>query len=130
MSVYTVPQQTGFTVGFCTFRTSYRVTTQVHVIPFMPVKRVRPSLLLLHGTSVSLWTGQSGDRIPVEARFSAPIQTSPEDHPASNTMGTGSFPGVKRPGRGTDHPPSPSAEIKERVELYYYYSEPSRQGIG
>jgi len=34
------------------------------------------------------------------------------------TMGTGSFPGVKRPGRGVDHPPPPSAEVKERVELY------------
>jgi hypothetical protein len=26
-------------------------------------------------------------------------------------MGTGSFPGVKRPGRGADHPPSPSAKV-------------------
>jgi len=29
-----------------------------------------------------------------------------------------SFPGVKRPGRGVDHPPPSSAEVKERVELY------------
>jgi len=35
-------------------------------------------------------------------------------------MGTGSFPGVKRPGRGVDHPPPSSAEVKERVELYLY----------
>jgi hypothetical protein len=35
-------------------------------------------------------------------------------------MGTGSFPGVKRPGRGVDHPPPSSAEVKERVELYIY----------
>jgi len=33
---------------------------------------------------------------------------------------TGPFPGVKRPGRGVDHPLSPSAEVKERVELYIY----------
>jgi hypothetical protein len=26
-------------------------------------------------------------------------------------------PGVKRPGRGVDHPPPSSAEVKERVEL-------------
>ena len=31
-----------------------------------------------------------------------------------------SFPGVKRPGRGVDHPPPCSAEVKERVELYRY----------
>jgi hypothetical protein len=29
----------------------------------------------------------------------------PGAHPASCTMDTGSFPGVKRPGRGADHPP-------------------------
>jgi len=31
----------------------------------------------------------------VGARFSAPVQTGPGAHPASCTMGTGSFPGVK-----------------------------------
>jgi hypothetical protein len=29
-------------------------------------------------------------------------------------------PGVKRPGRGVDHPPSSSARVKEIVELYLY----------
>jgi len=42
-----------------------------------------------------LWAGQSGDRIPVGARFSAPVQTGAGDHPAFCTLGTGSFPGVK-----------------------------------
>jgi hypothetical protein len=32
-----------------------------------------------------------------------------------------SFQAVKWPGRGVDHPPPSSAEIKERVELYLYY---------
>jgi len=37
------------------------------------------------------------------ARFSAPVQTGPGAHPASCTMGTGSFPGDKeRPGRDSD----------------------------
>jgi len=27
---------------------------------------------------------------------------------------------VKRPGRGVDHPPKSSAEVKERVKLYLY----------
>jgi len=56
----------------------------------------------------------------VEAKFSAPVQTGSENHPASYTMGTESFPGVKRPGRGTDHPLPSIAEVKERVELYLY----------
>ena len=30
------------------------------------------------------------------------------------------LPGVKRPGRGVNHPPPSNAEIKERVELYLY----------
>ena len=54
------------------------------------------------------------------ARFSAPVQNSPGAHAASCTMRTGSFPGVKRQGRGVDHPPPSSAEVKERVELYLY----------
>jgi hypothetical protein len=48
------------------------------------------------------------------------VQTGPEAYPASCTMGTGSFPGVKRPGRAVDHPPPSSAEVKERLELYLY----------
>jgi len=68
--------------------------------------------------SDSLRAGRSGDRMPVGARFSSPVQTDTGAHPASCTMGTGSFPGVKRPGRGVDHPPPYSAEVKGRVELY------------
>jgi len=51
--------------------------------------------------------------------------------PASYTIGTGSFPGVKGPGFGVDRPHSLSAEIKERVELYFYYSSgPSWSVVG
>ena len=52
------------------------------------------------------------------ARFSAPVQTGYGAHPSSCTMGTGSFLGVKRPGRVADHPPPSSAEVEGRVELY------------
>jgi hypothetical protein len=48
--------------------------------------------------SDSLRVGRSGNQIPVGARFSAPIQTGCEAHPASCTMETGSFPGVKAAG--------------------------------
>jgi len=40
------------------------------------------------------------------ARFSAPVQTGPGAHPASCTMGTGSFLGVKS-GRGVTLVPHP-----------------------
>jgi hypothetical protein len=58
------------------------------------------------GIATDLRAGWSGDRIPVGTRFSAPVQTGPGAHPASSTMGTGSFPEVKY-GRGvllTSHP--------------------------
>jgi len=57
---------------------------------------------------------------PVAGRFSALFQTGPGAHLASYTMGTGSLPGVKRPGRGVNNPSSSSAEVKERTELYLY----------
>jgi len=57
--------------------------------------------------------------------------TGPGAHPASYTMGTGSLPGLKRPGRGVDNPPSSSAEVKERIELYLYSSSgPSWSVVG
>ena len=49
-----------------------------------------------------------------------PVQTGPGAHRASFAMGTSSFLGVKRPGRGVDHPPPSRAEVKERVEVYLY----------
>jgi len=54
------------------------------------------------------------------ARYSAPVKTSPGDHPASYTMGIRSLPGVKQLRHGINQPLSPhsSAEVKERVELY------------
>jgi hypothetical protein len=51
------------------------------------------------GSSVGIATGYGldgpGIESRLEARFSAPVQTCPGAHPASCTMGTGSFPGVK-----------------------------------
>ena len=45
----------------------------------------------------------SGDRNPVLARFSGPVQTKLGVHPASCTVGTGSFPGGKSAGGGGVH---------------------------
>ena len=55
-------------------------------------------------------------------RFSEPVQTGPGAHPASCTMGTGSFPGVKRPGRDADPSPPFSAVVKK---VYSYTSTPT-----
>jgi hypothetical protein len=62
-----------------------------------------------------VWDGRSGNRNSVAAKFSAPAQTGPGTHPTSYTVGVGSLPGVKSPGRGVDHPPRSNAEAKERV---------------
>ena len=56
---------------------------------------------------------RSGERIPVRESFSAPIQIDPGAYPASYTIGTGSFPWVKRPGRGADHPPHLAPRLKK-----------------
>jgi len=55
-----------------------------------------------------LRVGRTRDRIPVGAKFSAPVQTSPGAHPASCTMGTGSFQGVEAAG-AWGWPPTPSS---------------------
>jgi hypothetical protein len=70
---------------------------------------------LLSRYSDSLRAGHSGDRIPVGSRFSAPAQIGPGAHPASYTMGTGSLPEVKRPGRVVNHRTPSIAEVKERA---------------
>jgi hypothetical protein len=52
-----------------------------------------------------LQVGRCGDRIPVGARFFAPVHTESGDHPTSYTISTESFPGYN--GRGvalTEHP--------------------------
>ena len=59
----------------------------------------------------SVRAGRSGARIPVGTRRSVPVQTGLKAYSASCTMGTGSFPGAKWLGRGTDHP-TPSAGLR------------------
>jgi hypothetical protein len=68
-------------------------------------------------SSVGIATGYGLDGPGIESqwgvRFFAHIQTGPGAHPASCTMGTWSFPEVKRPGHGADHPRPSSAEVKK-----------------
>jgi len=47
------------------------------------------------------------------ARFFAPVQSLTWVQPVSCTTDTGSFSGVKRPGRGVDHPPHLPPKLKK-----------------
>ena len=48
-------------------------------------------------------------------RFSPPVQTGPETHPASCAMSTGSFPGI-RCGRGVTLTPHPFLVPRSKIE--------------
>jgi hypothetical protein len=56
-----------------------------------------------------------GIKSPWGVRFSPSDQTSHGAQPASYTVGTGSFLGLKWPGHGINHPPLSSTMVKERV---------------
>jgi hypothetical protein len=58
-------------------------------------QRFRDKSKNIYINSEFLRARRSGDQIPMGARFSAPVQTGPGAHPASCTMGTGSFIGGK-----------------------------------
>ena len=76
-------------------------------------------------SSAGIATRYGLDRLGIEsrwgARFSALVKTGAGAYPASCTMGTGSFPGVKRPRRGADHPPPSKCRGYGRVGLYLYW---------
>jgi hypothetical protein len=62
------------------------------------------------------WTAQPGVQIPVGARdfpVLQRIQTNPVAHPASYSVGIGSFFGVLWPVHIVDHSPPSSAEVKD-----------------
>jgi len=72
-----------------------------------------PTIISKHsgpGSTVGIATGYGLDGPVIESRlgvrFSVPVQTGPGAHPASCTMGTGSFPEVKS-GRGVTLTPHP-----------------------
>ena len=68
-------------------------------------------------SSVGIATRYGLDRTGIESRwgerFSAPVQTHRGAHPATNTIGTRPFPGIKQPGRGFDHAHPSRAEVKK-----------------
>jgi hypothetical protein len=68
------------------------------------------------GSSVGIATDYGLDGPGIESRwgrdFSHSSRPVPGAHLTSCTMGNGSFPEVKRPGRGADNPPPSSAEVE------------------
>jgi len=104
---------------------SWSLSTTLHGVNPPPSHKV--ILIFLYVTSyilfiivihIKIWAGiaQSIQRLATGwtvqvsnpgrgARFSAPVQTGPGATQSPYTMGTGSFPGVKRLGRGVFHPP-------------------------
>jgi len=84
-----------------------------YVINFRPDTSVGTATrYVLDGPSIKS-RGRDGDKI-----FRTRPDRSCGAYPASNTMCAGTFPGLKRPGRGVDHPYPSSATVKETVELY------------
>ena len=61
----------------------------------------------------TLRAGWSGNRIPMEAIFSASVGIGPGAHTPSYTLDTGSHPGVKRPGRGVNYLPHLVPRLKK-----------------
>ena len=84
------------------------------------------------GIATGYGLGGPGIESRWEARFSAPVQTGPGAHPASCTMGTGSFPGVKS-GRGvtlTAHPvPVPWSRKSRAIILLPLWAVRSVQSL-
>ena len=94
--------------GYIKYSRIYRVTEQNLPCSYSLLLYILRVYSKYNGSQYGDWVRaeRSGDRIPMGARFSAPVQTDPGAHPASCTMGTGSFPGVKS-GRSvmlTPHP--------------------------
>ena len=91
----------------------------------MHLQKHRGSELFIFHYKANLWAGmaQSVQRLATgwtfrgsnigEGRCSAPAQTGPGAYSISYTTGTGSFPGVKRPRRGVDHPPHLAPRLKK-----------------
>jgi hypothetical protein len=66
-------------------------------------------------SSVGIATGHRLDGPGIESWLDETFRTCPDrpwDPPSLLYHGTGSFQEVKRPGRGADHPPPSSAEVK------------------
>ena len=94
-------------IGKCTNKQAINVP----ITMVLPSVVDRDSLVELGGLAIeSRW-----------GRDFPPVQTGPwGPHSLLYNGHSASFPRVKRPGRGVDHPLQRSSEVEERVELYLY----------
>jgi len=83
-------------------------------MPIVMRVRIRETIPLGRDSSVGIATRYGLDGPGIESRwgqdFPAPVLTGS----GAQQMGTGSFPGVKRPGRGVDHPPHLAPKLRKR----------------
>jgi hypothetical protein len=73
------------------------MSTPCHYILFIYLCTELNAAIYIKGvwdSVVGMAAGRPGDRIPLGARFSAPVQTGPGAHPASFTVVDGFLPGV------------------------------------
>jgi hypothetical protein len=84
-------------------------------------------------SSVGIGTPYGLDGLGIEShwgvRFSASVQSGRGSHPASYTIGTESFLGVKMPGRGVNNQPHLAPKLKKE-EYLFSPSVPSWQVLG
>ena len=77
-------------------------------------------------SSVGISTPYGLDRPGIESRGGENFHTPPDwSWGPPSLLRNGyrvPFPGVKQPGSGVNHPPISSDEVKERVELYLYFT--------
>jgi hypothetical protein len=77
-----------------------------------------PGKLSQYSNLATGWTVRGSN--PDGDKIFRTLQTGPVAHPASYTVGTGTFLAVKWTGRGLHHPPTSSVEVKETVEQHLY----------
>ena len=106
--------------GFVLFgfrSTAHKFKFPIISVLFLRTFKLMNCQLLCARSAQSVWRHAAGGTVRGSNPGGGRDFPHPAAHPGSYTMGTGSLPGVKRPGRDFDHPPLSSAEVKERVEL-------------
>jgi hypothetical protein len=81
------------------------------------------SVAVGRGSAVGIKTRYGLDGPGIESRWGeifCNLPDRPGAHPPYCTMGIGSFRDIMWPGCGVDHLPPSSAEVKERVDVYFY----------